>query len=346
MPAFFKPPFRRANHPATQLVAWLGLTLATASQVGAQLTEPVSSEQVASLQWPTSYRPTTTPVIQHQKSDAPAPPYLYHTRHFRLTTSKPLNPHNAKLFAATAESVPAVLAKLPLPLLKMPQGKRANIYIYPDEASFIREGGSPNAAGTYVGKKSAVLLRADTFLTPPPRQGSKLPPKADYDLLVHEFTHLCMHGHLGYLPIWFSEGTAEYLAAAHQSHGRYDFSNMTRHIRDRIKQHLPQEKGIIKLPSLSDTLKQNHQSWQRNIEQNDPNVSYQYYASSLLIVHGLFHGGPKRLKATTEFVNQCHNRKFRHKASNLLLPSETHAELEQRIITYWRPKGLHIQFTP
>ena len=76
------------------------------------------------------------------------------------------------LFATTAESVPSVLNRLPLPLLGMPVDKSgkpvlAKVLIYPNEISFVKAGGAKGTAGYYDGWKQAILLRADTFLKPP-----------------------------------------------------------------------------------------------------------------------------------------------------------------------------------
>lgn len=320
---------------------WLRIPSATIT-ITLAISIPSWAQTPSHSKWPTQLKAGQNAQIKRISSGDS--PYIYQTKHFELHSSAELNLRNTELFAATAESVPVALRRLPLPLLSMPQKGRAKIFIYPDEESFLKEGGSPNAAGTYVGRKAAVLLRADTFLTPPSRPGSKLPPKANYDLLVHEFTHLCMHGNLGYVPVWFSEGTAEYLAAAHQHKGNYDFSNIARYIRDRIKNHLPQEKSVIRLPSIEQTLALNHQSWQQQIRDGKAEDNYRVYASSLLIVHTLFHGGQKRRDATRTFIENCHKRTLRPETTNVLLPKTERNQLQKRIIAYWKPRGLHIEF--
>jgi len=233
-----------------------------------------------------------------------------------------------------------------MPLLGMPKGGRAKVFIYPDEDSFVADGGAQGAAGYYSGRKKAIMLRADTFLNPPPPAGSKLPPKADYNLLVHEFTHLCMHRDLAYLPTWFNEGVAEYIAAMHENKGIYQFSNVTSSIRRRIKGALPNDKEFIVLPGIAETMELSSKDWRERIERGQAEDHYRSYATSLLIVHTLFHGGENRREATRTFLQQRQKRPPVKTAEQQLIPIDERKKLQQRIIDYWRPRGLRLKFTP
>ena len=273
-------------------------------------------------------------------------PFIYHTRHFELRSPKALSRRHLVKFATTAESVPEVLAKFPLPLLGMPEGGRAKVLIYSDEESFVAAGGAQGAAGYYSGRKQAIILRADTFLQPPPPAGSRLPPKADYDLLVHEFVHLCMHRDLAYLPTWFTEGVAEYIAAAHVNDGVYRFDNITSAIRNRIQQNLPNDREHIRLPGVVETMNLTSEKWRERIEHGEPTDGYRIYGTSLLLVHTLFDGGQKRREATQKFLQNLRPKKLLNQKVAILIPSDERAKLQQRIANYWRPRGLRIKFRP
>lgn len=323
---------------------WQLATLAWLSSwaFGAQEMEPVK-------RWPTFFKTPYQATLKLTEKGGVGKPTTYQTQHFKLIASSPLNLRDCQLFAATAESVPAVLNSLPLPLLGMPEKGTAQVFIYPDEASFLKAGGVPNADGVYIGRQSAILLRADTFLKPAPPADSKLPPKADYKLLVHEFVHLCMHRKLGRLPVWFTEGTAEYISAAHESGSRYNFSTITESIRKRIKNQLANDQQTIRLPSVVATLALNQKSWRKTIQESSPREAYRNYACSLLIVHMLFHGGSKRRQATEAFLEQCSKHTSVnqiYQATESLFPADQCKNLEQKLIKYWRPRGLHLQFTP
>ncbi|MGB1259202.1 MAG: hypothetical protein ACPG6P_04105 [Akkermansiaceae bacterium] len=223
------------------------------------------SAQQETLRWPSSYKPRSAAKIITVSKGGEGEPFIYRTRNFELRSHSAVTPRNLQLFANIMESVPTVIGKLPLPLLGMPNGERAKVFIYPDEETFTQAGGAAGAGGYYDGRKQAIMLRADAFLKPPSRPGSRLTAPPNYDLLVHEFTHLCMHQDLAYLPVWFTEGTAEYMAAAHQSGGSYQFSNITQHISRHIKKNLPNDKGIIVLPSVVSTMAHTHESWRNQI---------------------------------------------------------------------------------
>ncbi len=296
--------------------------------------------------WPTSFKPRRPATIRLIQQGGNGQNFSYHTQHFELRSPTALSQHNISHFATTAESVPSVLARLPLPLLGMPQGERSKVLIYPDEASFVQAGGASGAAGYYSGRQQAIMLRADTFLIPPPRAGSKLPPKADYDLLVHEFTHLCMHRDLAYLPVWFTEGTAEYIAATHANKGVYQFSNINSIIRRHIQRNLPLDQDHITLPGIAETIALNHKTWRTRIEHAPAEDSYRSYATSLLIVHTLFHGGPKRREATRLFLNNIRKRQPPTQQTQILIPTADREKLQNMIISYWKPRGLRIKFLP
>lgn len=301
--------------------------------------------------WPTKFKPHRAAPIKLIQKGSDGKPFIYRTQHFELRSSTPLSEHNLSKFATTAESVPAVLTRLPLPLLSMPQDKTgkpslAKVLIYPDEATFLEAGGVIGAAGYYNGWKQAIMLRADTFLNPPPPAGSKLPPKANYDLLVHEFTHLCMHRDLAYLPVWFTEGTAEYLAATHENKGIYQFTNITSLISRHIKRCLPLDKAEIVLPGIVETMSLTHQSWQQRIKHNPVEDNYRPYATSLLLVHSLFHGGEKRRNNTKTFLENIRKRQPLLEQVEILIPAAEREALQKKIVTYWKGRGLRIKFLP
>jgi hypothetical protein len=307
----------------------------------------------ASQKWPSSFKPSRAAAIKLIQKGGNGQEFIYQTKHFELRSPTVLSQHNLSHFATTAESVPSVLARLPLPLLGMPKDAAGNdtlgkVLIYPNEESFITAGGTHGAAGYYSGRKQAIMLRSDTFLNPPPRAGSKLPPKANYDLLVHEFTHLCMHRDLADLPVWFTEGTAEYIAASHENKGVYQFSNITSNIRKHILKNLPQDKEFVVLPGIAETMSLTHKAWRERIETGSAENHYRSYATSLLIIHTLFHGGEKRLTTTRNFLDQIQAQK-RHSDTTpipILIPPSDRIKLQEMIIKYWKPRGLRLKFSP
>ncbi|MBK1829494.1 hypothetical protein JIN77_02055 [Verrucomicrobiaceae bacterium R5-34] len=295
--------------------------------------------------WPQSFRPSTQAKIVLVQQGGGGREFIYHTKNFALHSLTALNQRNLALFATTAESVPSVIKRLPLPLLGMPKDGRAKVYIFPDQDSFVAAGGPKEAAGYYSGRKQAIMLRADTFLSPPPPSGSRLPPKADYGLLVHEFTHLCMHRDLAHYPTWFQEGVAEYLAAMHETGGVYQFSKVPSSIKRRIKRHLPNDQDHIVLPGIAETMALSSEQWRKRIEQGEAENHYRSYGTSLLIVHTLFHGGSKRRAATREFLAKIQQRPPVKQADQALIPLDERSALQKRIVDYWRPRGLRLEFS-
>ena len=127
------------------------LLLATADGYAQATTTP--------QRWPSIYRPSgKAQIILVQKAQGKTP-YIYHTKHFELRSPTALSHRHLQKFATVSESVPRVLTKFPLPLLGMPDGGRAKVLIFPDEESFVENGGSPGAAARSAPPRALCPLR-------------------------------------------------------------------------------------------------------------------------------------------------------------------------------------------
>lgn len=267
-------------------------------------------------------------------------PFTYESLTFRFISDKKLDLNKVREFAKTAESIPAAVGRIPLALLHMPvtsDGKKPPIYIFSDPDSYARAGGPPQSAGYYSGKQKSVFLRADEFTEVKPGRTVR------YNLLVHELTHLCNDGILGYVPAWFSEGNAEYISAAFIPKGSYQFTTITNRIKLHAKSHLQQQKHI-RVPKLEKLLHLSSQDWQKITSSLEPNEVYHLYCASLMLVHHFYHRDPEGRAKIKEYIEACQKRRKSSDAYPSILRNEDYQTLEKKLAVYWKPKGVSITF--
>ncbi len=289
--------------------------------------------------WPGLLRNRTAlPKVVASQTDTA--PFTYESLSFRFISDKKLDLNKVREFAKTAESVPAVVSRIPLPLFHMPvtkDGKKPAIYIFSDLDSYVRAGGAPGSAGYYTGKQKSVFLRADAFTE------VKSGRTVRYNLLVHELTHLCNDGILGYVPAWFSEGNAEYISAAFIPKGSYQFGSITDRIKLHAKSHL-QKQSQIRVPKLEKLLHLSSKDWRELTSNMEPNEVYHLYCISLMLVHHFYHRDPVGRSKAKTYIEACLQRK---KSSvpypDIVPPTEAQA-LEKLLFSFWKPKGITITF--
>lgn len=140
---------------------------------------------------------------------------FHETKNFRFECDVPLRATLAKDFSKLFEVTHTAVAKLPLGLsLDRPDGKKILVHLFASEADYIAAGGKKDAAGIYLSKERLVLVPLASLGIVRGDNG-KCRKTRDFDpaTLIHETTHAVMHHWLQHMPLWLSEGLAEYVAA-------------------------------------------------------------------------------------------------------------------------------------
>ncbi|GAA5494471.1 hypothetical protein Rhal01_00632 [Rubritalea halochordaticola] len=291
------------------------------------------------LDWPSQLINKSSPPVSTPDSDSP--PYHYTTKTFQFISNEKIAIDKIRSFAVTAESVPAALSRIPLPLYSPPEdekGGKVPIYIFSDTESFIRAGGKRSSSGYYSGRKKSVYLRSDHFTKVPI---GRLP---NYRLLVHELTHMSTHGVLGYLPSWLSEGTAEYMSAAFIPKGSYRFDDMVRRIPAHAKKFID-TKAVVELPKFENLIAMSNRQWGEELQKlNEDESFYPHYLAALIITHYVYHLDPQGRENCKTYISMLKDRKSIQEANTVLFPHEIRKELPQKLEKYWQQRGLKIRF--
>ena len=192
--------------------------------------------------------------------------------------------------------------------------------------------------------ENEVVIRADVFLTPPLAKPSRLIPKPNEDLLVHELVHLGMRNILVRSNPWFYEGVAEYIAAAHDTGGRYKFRDIDRSIRDHIRNYLPPgPDGTITLPAPGRLLPSTGAQWMQAVRSAEDRDAFRPYAAALLLVHYQLSSQDRRASTATYLEELAAYQDFRQPLP--VLQTDDPAAIATRLRDYWKPRGLNLRFT-
>ncbi len=269
--------------------------------------------------------------------------HSYRTRFYTFISDSEIQINDIRRFATTAESVPYALKRIPLNLVHLPRfdpGKNTHkIYIYADINAYDKAVGVKFSAGYYSKSKRAIFLRKDQFITA---------KKPNNQLLVHELTHLNMHGIIRYSNAWFSEGNAEYMASSLFDNGSYNFTTINKNIRNRALSFIQTKQDKITLPKLKLILPLSDPEWIKYNNNLDPKERYLPYLTALITVHYFYHlepNGNGREKITQYIKDLTSGDKHLRATANQNLFKNTNLDhLEKTLTTYWKKHGLRIKF--
>jgi len=294
-----------------------------------------------SAPWPSEFK--IRPVKVVTSTDEESGNQVVLTNHFRIESESEISRPDFERFATVVESVPQLIEKFPLQLWAPPAKKQIGILICEDEASYLEAGGQEATIGWYDGRRRHILIRADFFLRPPPTRPTRLAPRPNQDILVHELVHMSMHGILIHTPPWFYEGFAEYISACHKNNGRYTFHDVGTSIRDRIRKLIgTTEDGTISLLPVEKILALDHQAWVDTAHEEINGNAYLPYGTALLLVHYHLNGGQARRKMSAAHLKKIHGLRFSDKTLPFLTDKAT--EIEARLVKFWGPRGLTLVF--
>ena len=265
---------------------------------------------------------------------------VWQTRYFSIDSDLELKPNDLARLSQVADTTALVVKGHPLPLFAPPEGKRPRIAIYSTDQTYQKAGGYPGSSGHYAMHGGLMLIHGGYLTRPPDAGRSKLAPRNDEDLVVHEIVHLCMHRLNHGLPQWLAEGIAEYFAAAHTGAGRFSFANMDAAIREHLRVRLSPDDPGIPLVRVADLVGLDGRGWHEYLTALPADERYRAYATALLLAHYQVHGGAKRvevLKTTLTAASQ------RRRPLELLTPESADAA-QEALVRYWKPKGLTLEF--
>ncbi len=300
--------------------------------------------------WPKKYDGQSDTRFTLVREDPDAPAFIYETRHYRFAFDVQLGAKALGEIAAVFEGVSNALAALPLTAVQPTETRKVTrfpVVVFSDAAEYRNAGGPVGSVGVFDSRADQILIRLDALLSPPPSGRSDLPRREQYRVLVHELTHQIMFPRSLHLPVWYGEGIAEYMSAAHFAPARFDFLGISFQARKYLRTYLPVgENGIFTLPSPAWVMDLRPESWNED-NKRASTEAFRKYATSLLLAHYFQHldppaGDGRYLNAYLDALLERDS--ARDATERWLLRGRDLTTIEKEIRAYWDTQGLRIRF--
>ena len=222
--------------------------------------------------------------------------------------------------------------------------------IFDDEDTYHEAGGLAATVGTYLPGGGEVLIWTRGLKEPDPERSQfRLSKGRQYDLLVHELTHQATGRDFRRMPVWFSEGIAEYMAAAQHAPGRYSFKDPTYAIKTHVKKYLGDiaKKDRFAIVPLRTLVALDGRAWSENTRTGTGYGPFLKYVSAVLLTHYFCHLDPERNhgEVVRNFVGALRSGQPGSRAMvEELLRGRSLKEIESEIEKFWQSKGLRVEF--
>lgn len=266
----------------------------------------------------------------------------WRSEHFQFVVHGVVKPDEVKKIAVIAETTHWLLRQQSLPLAAPASEDRALVEILADSVSYVRAGGIPESAGCYLTRPPRLLLDGSHYFASAFRAGRRLPAAHNEDLVVHELVHLCMHGHMGIVPQWVTEGVAEYFSCMHSNGGNFVFTQMEFQIRDHIRVRAGAKLPLVPVTAVEKVAVLDSRRWLDFLRALPAEDRQQPYATALLLVHYYMHGGKERRQEFAQMLQESLQQQRRRPVLWEIDAAKTSAAL----LPYWKEKGLPLRWMP
>ena len=312
--------------------------------------------------WPSRYNAPPAKCNEGSFADG----FAYHSKSYVILSHERISTGRVNEMATVAESVRGVLQRFPLQLIPASAssgGKSRNrnvVRLFSTHLDYLKAGGPKGSSGFFNVRSGEVIVSLE-YLIEPKGQRSNLEPRQRYRLLVHELVHQAMAEHAVLLPLWLTEGIAEYLSAAQFAPGRYRFGEAS--ARDIIgHMHtvwLHDRRNVITIPTIESLSQLDSRAWATDNRIN-PDDAYAKYAGSLLLTHYQLELASRNrgelsefLAETSEKLKRAREQIGRSRRPRRLKIDQTPlwkdrppALVQKQLAAYWKTKGLKLRFEP
>ena len=276
-------------------------------------TPPREAPEVPALAtWPRSVALKNTPEVHIVTEDASKNEYIYHTEHFEFCCDAPVGPDAVRHFARVFEATWMLNCQLPLDLRPAPETMRKwfRARILSTDDAYLATG-APVGSGGFYSRSDKTIYVPISNLGMSVVGGKRVQVDRSVEsneTLIHEITHQMMSRWLPRMPVWYSEGAAEYIGIADFVHGRFFLSGME----VRLKLALRNRGAIVRgstvhypMISIAELLAIQHQEWGAALAGEGAG---QNYTSALLLTYFLYHlDGDKKASNVIAWLRDIEN---------------------------------------
>jgi hypothetical protein len=254
---------------------------------------PRQEQDIPALkEWPREVALDGTPEVTTVSQDEKTGEFIYRTQHFEYSCDAPLGPDVVRHFARAFEATYRLNCLLPLDLKPAPEPLRKlfQARILSNDMAFAAAGAAPGSAGFYSRGDKRIYVPASSLGVKMVGGRVMLDQSVEsHDTLIHEITHQMMGRWLPLLPVWLTEGSAEYAGAADFVHGRFFLGQMQDRLKQRLRSHGARQMGSVvrfAMLNVAELMGLDGPTWAASMA--TPAAS-ENYASALLLTFYLYH---------------------------------------------------------
>lgn len=296
--------------------------------------------------WPTIVALKDVPEVTVVKEDEAGKEFIYQSPHYEFHSPALLGASVVREFARIFETTYQANWALPLGYKPAPEEghERFQCMLYKTKEDYFDAGGMAGSAGVYSGKDRQIMVPLESLGVKFFGKRVALDRNGDNDTLIHEITHQMMNAWLGKLPVWFIEGSAEYVRMAKYDHGKMSFVNREKNLQGFLQDRGSDGKSWTMTP-LKYLMSMDHRTWAEAMGGSGKSANRNYGSAGVLVYY-FYHCDDKGDAAhTRDFLKALSDR---DDTSNLkavtqhLLRDFTYAQLQEAVEKALRKEGVKI----
>ena len=296
--------------------------------------------------WPTTAYGPNSPTIKRILKETKPGHYVFESDHYRFISDNKLSPQLIQIFATLFETTYQYNMELPLNVPGRYRGENHKFLIYLIEKyeTYLRMGGAPNSAGIYLRRNQAILVPLPALGAY--KRGSKWMHKKGGEnmVIVHEITHQLMEGELS--SAWFTEGSAEYIAATRYTHAAFHAHENNQRIFNYVTSkkasmaHFSRRLGSrVAMPNLKHFMNMPYAEFSHRSNAN------RNYGIALLLTNYFYKiDGSGNANNIKNYIKALQRGKSKTQAQAALLNGRSYETLQQSFAKYCAKNGLSLDF--
>lgn len=288
--------------------------------------------------WPRKLKPDNYD-IEIVREDNETDEYIYRTPHFEFYSNVKLARRVVREFSQIFESTLLAVSELPLKLNpEIPENTFFLTQIFETEAQYIAAGGIPNSAGVYFPESRKIMVPLRHLGVKKTSSAYTIDESKQINVLAHEITHQVTHDWLDDLPVWASEGIAEYIEHVPYERGAFRF--------DRFEADEALLRGSPSLTDLEVLMNMSLIEWNQALAKGARRVSSNYLSAFVLYYYFCHldldeEGKPRLLYDYLRAIEAGENPEA---ATKILLNGRSYEELEESVVKAYRREDIKLAF--
>ena len=209
--------------------------------------------------------------------------FTYESANFRVTSDLKLPLDVVDTITKVFEATRAALIAMPLGLHAGGEREHYAVAMFRGSDGYENAGGAAGTGGYYDGRGRRMLVLLPNLGIEERAASLRLDHARNLFILKHEVTHQLLDRWHGRMPMWVSEGLAEFVASLPYAQGRYTLKNPGSGMRDYLlKWRLSGTRNYIRLVPPARLMAMCRDDWKSALSEKD---AYDLYNSAALLTY-------------------------------------------------------------